>query len=226
MIINKINFPIYETLIIFSIIVGAIYIYIAVDKNNIPVKNIITFFTLFFFLSIFLGKLYTFLEHPDSNFLTIGVTGYGGLLGAILSSIIYNVIYKDNRFFKYTIISLPLIYGFAKLACFFYGCCYGLPYNGPFSVTYPHLTNKPLFPIQLVETILFILLFQVCNTLNKHKNIIYITLILVFTLKFLLDFLRYEHMYKFLSNNQIMSITLCFVTIIIHYIKRPKKASN
>ena len=100
MIINRIDFPIYETLILFSIIVGALYIFIAVDKKDLTKKNIIVFFILFFLLSISLGKLYTLIEHPDTNFFKIGVTGYGGLIGAILASIIYNFIYKDNRFLK------------------------------------------------------------------------------------------------------------------------------
>ena len=121
-------------------------------------------------------------------------------------------------------LSLPLMYGFAKLACFFYGCCYGIPYNGFLAVTYPHVMSESLFPVQLVETISFIILFNICNYLNKHKNIIYITLLLTFLLKFLLDFFRYSHIYEFLSNNQKVSIIFCFVTIIIYFVRR-KKAS-
>lgn len=225
-IINKIDFPIYDIIIVLSLFLGMIYIYICVDKEGIPKKNIIFFFTMFFIIIILCGKIYTLIEYPDSNFWKIGVTGYGGLLGGILSAIIYYCIYKDNRFIKYTIISLPLMYGFAKLACFINGCCYGIPYNGIFAVTYPHIMSKSLFPIQLVETIAFVVLFMVCNTLNKHKNIIYITLLLVFVIKFLLDFLRYSHTYEFLSNNQIVSIVFCFITIIIYFINKRKKVSQ
>lgn len=225
MTIYRTNIPIYEILIYFSIIIGAIYIYISVDKSGIPKKKLVFFFFLFFFNSIFLAKLYSFFEQSGGNIITIGLTGYGGLIGAIAASLLYFFIYKDKRFIKYTIISLPLIYGFAKLACFFNGCCYGIPYNGPFSVKYPSIMNKSLFPIQLVETICFIILFNICNFINKHKNIIYITLILTFILKFLLDFFRYSHIYKFLSNNQIVSIILCFITIIIYFINRIKAST-
>ncbi len=224
MIINKINFPIHEILIVFSILVGIIYIYISADKVGIPKKNFFIFFIMLFIISITCGKIYTIIEHPGSNFWTIGVTGYGGLIGAILTTIIYYFIFHDKRFIKYVILSLPLIYGFAKLACFFHGCCHGIPYDGIFSVTYPHIMNQPLFPVQLVETISFIILFQICNSLNKHKNIIYITLLLTFVLKFLLDFLRYSHIHEFLSNNQIVSIVFCFITIIIYFIN--KKIEN
>ncbi len=224
MVINRIDFPIYDILIVFSIIVGAIYIYLSVDKDNIPKKNILFFFIMFFIIIIMGGKVYTLIEHPGSNFFKIGVTGYGGLIGTLLSAFIYYLIYKDKRFIKYAVLSLPLMYGFAKLACFFYGCCYGIPYNGFLAVTYPHVMSESLFPVQLVETISFIILFNICNYLNKHKNIIYITLLLTFLLKFLLDFFRYSHIYEFLSNNQKVSIIFCFVTIIIYFVRR-KKAS-
>ena len=226
MVINHIDFPIYNILTIFAIIVGAIYIYICVNKENIPKKNILFFFIVFFIITIFSAKIYTLIEHPHSNFLKIGLTGYGGLIGAILSVLIYYIVFKNNVFFKYVVISLPLIYSFAKLACFFCGCCYGIPYDGLFSVTYPHVMNTPLFPIQLVETISFIILFNICNTISNHKNIVYITLLLTFLLKFLLDFLRYSHIHDFLSNNQIVSIIFCFVTIIVYFINKKKHQYN
>jgi prolipoprotein diacylglyceryltransferase len=225
MVINKINFPIYDVLIIFSIIVGAIYIYISVGREKIPKKNILFFFLLFFLIVIVCGKIYTLVENPGSNFFKIGVTGYGGLIGTLLSSFIYYLIYKDKRFIKYAVLSLPLMYGFAKLACFFHGCCYGIPYNGFLAVTYPHVMSESLFPVQLVETISFIILFNICNYLSNHKNIIYIALLLTFLLKFLLDFFRYSHIKEFLSNNQIVSIIFCFITIFVYYINK-KKASN
>ena len=223
-IINKIDFPIYEVLVVFSILVGMVYIYICVDKENIPKKNIIIFFSMIFFIVILCGKIYTLIEYPNSNFWKIGVTGYGGLIGGILAALIYYFIYKDKRFIKYTIISLPLMYGFAKLGCFFNGCCFGIPYDGILSVTYPHVMSKSLFPVQLLDTIAFIGIFMICNSMNKHKNITYITLLLIFLIKFLLDFLRYSHTYEFLSNNQKVSIVFCFITIIVYFINKKKKS--
>lgn len=221
MIINKINFPIYEVIMYSSIIIGIVYIFVALNKENLSKKNIISFFILFFMFSVFFAKLYNLIEHHGrGNLLTIGFTGYGGLIGAILAAYIYGKLYRDNRFFKYTIISLPLIYGFAKLACFFNGCCYGIPYNGPLAVTYSQIMDKSLFPIQLLETFIFIIIFQICNSLHKNKDIIYITLIIVFIAKFLLDFLRYSHTYKLFSNNQVVSILLLSITIIIYLYKK------
>lgn len=221
MVIDKINFPIYEVLIYLSIIIGAIYIYVSMNKENLPKKNIAVFFILFFSIVILTAKMYTFIEfHGKVKFFTIGLTGYGGLIGVLLASLIYNFIYKDQSFFKYTIISLPLIYGFAKLACFFHGCCYGIPYDGFLAVTYPHVMDQSLFPIQLVESIVFVIIFLICNTLHNNKNITYITLITICIVKFLLDFLRYGHLQELISNNQIVSIVICSITIIVYLIKK------
>ena len=142
------------------------------------------------------------------------------MIGGIIVAISSVYLFKDTRFFKYTIISTPLIYSFAKLACLFNGCCIGIPYNGPLAITYPFLGNQTYFPIQLTETIAFIIIFQICNSLHKHKNITYITLLLILTTKFLLDFLRYEHIHKFLSNNQIMSIILLSLVILTYFTKK------
>ncbi|MEE3342823.1 MAG: prolipoprotein diacylglyceryl transferase family protein [Bacilli bacterium] len=223
MVINRIDFPMYEVIMYSSIILGAIYIFIMLNKEKISKKNIIIFFVMFFFFSVFFAKLYNLIEHHGKgNLLTIGFTGYGGLIGAIIAALIYGKIFKDNRFFKYTIIALPLVYGFAKLACFFHGCCYGIPYKGPLAVIYPQVMNKSLFPIQLLESIVFVIIFQVCNTLHKNKNIIYITLIIVFVVKFLLDFLRFSHTHELFSHNQIMSIILIIITFIVYIAKRKK----
>ncbi|MCI5703121.1 MAG: hypothetical protein MR265_03950 [Erysipelotrichaceae bacterium] len=42
----------------------------------------------------------------------------------------------------------------SKITYFIVGCCYGIPYNGPFSVTYPDNLNIPLFPVQLLKQLL------------------------------------------------------------------------
>lgn len=224
MIINYIDFPIYKLLIGLSVIIGVLYIYLSLKKECISNKNIFIFFILFFVFAIFFGKLYTFIiSGCKINFLKASLTAYGGLIGVVIAAFIYEkFFYYGGKIIKYTIISLPLIYSFTKIACFFVGCCYGLPYSGPFSVTYPHIMNKSLFPIQLLEIFVFLSIFIFCNYFYKKKNITYVTLILVSMFKFLLDFLRYNHLYEFISKNQIFSILLCFITIIIYIYNKYK----
>ena len=94
---------------------------------------------------------------------------------------------------KYTILSLPLVYGLTKIACFIAGCCGGIPYEGIFKVKYVDALNIWQFPIQITESIIFLLIFIVCHFFKKNNNINYIAMTLVYIFKFLLDFLRYDH---------------------------------
>ena len=55
------------------------------------------------------------------------------------------------------------MYAIGKIGCFLVGCCYGIKYSGIFSVVYNYSLHAPvgvsLFPIQLVESIVFLLIF-------------------------------------------------------------------
>ena len=81
---------------------------------------------------------------------------------------------------------------------------------------YPHIINKPLFPIQPLEVIIFFMLFLYSNTNKNKKEITYITIIAISILKFNLEFLRYS--YYFLNPNQIFSIVLLIITLIVYKI--------
>ena len=99
-------------------------------------------------------------------------------------------------------------YGFDKKA--------GIPYNGIFSVTYVDGLNISLFPIQIAETISFLVIFIVCNSLKKNKWITYITLIVTILTKLFLDMLRYDHLRILITPNQIASIVLLVIVIAVY----------
>lgn len=227
--IPKINFPIYGIIILVSLIIGGSYIIYCL-KERIKENNSILFFFLFFFLfPILFGKMYTYiLSMGKVSLLEAGLSSYGGLLGILFGAFVFEkILPSDNEIIKYSIISLTLIYAISKLACFIAGCCYGIPYNGLFAVTYPSRLDISLFPIQIVETISFFILFLVCNHFRNNKYILYIVVISASTLKLLLDFLRYEHIDKIITSNQIFSIILIVITTILfiyNYIKN--KTSN
>lgn len=225
MVFDKINFPIYGIIILISVVIGMLYVFISLRKENYKDKNIFLYFLMYIAFSIVLGKMFTIITDPNTNnFLTAGLSSYGGLVGVILAAIIFEkILPTDNKIIKYSIISLPLIYGLTKIACFIVGCCYGIPYNGIFSITYTHGLNQPLFPVQITETIVFLIIFIICHKLRNNKNIIYIVIILVSIFKFLLDFLRYDHVTKLITVNQIFSIILLIGTVIILIYKKIKK---
>ena len=229
MVIPKLQFNYYGTLLIVSILIGVLYIFVSMLKDKYVNKRILGIYFILLIPSIlFFGKLYTVVTSGfKENFITTGFSSYGAAIGVLLSAIIFELIIPTKKkLLKYSIIALPLIYGIAKIGCFMAGCCYGIPYNGPLSVTYSEGLNIPLFPIQICETILFIIIFLICNKYKNNKNIIYITIILSAIGKFSLDFLRYEHIGEILSVNQIFSIILVLITIIIYYINKRNFKEN
>ena len=220
MIINKIKFPIYGTMILLSLILACIFIYFYLKKQKVKNKSIFYYLIMVIPFAMFGGICisYTFGD---------GLSSYAGALALLVASLFYEKINpsKNKDFIKSTLIALPLIYSISKIGCFFAGCCYGLPYDGALSVTYTGGLNIPLIPIQLIETIFFLIAFIVILILNKkhNKHIIEITLIICASLKLLLDFLRYDHLTKVITFNQIVSLILIIITV-IYIIKNSRKS--
>lgn len=158
----------------------------------------------------------------------VGFSSLGGVLGGLLFLFIYSLIIKKD--YKYMLIlfmpSIPLMYAIGKIGCFVAGCCFGIPYDGLLHVTYnnsivaPHGVN--LFPVQITETIVFLIIF--IWIIRKYvKNNISIQLIMKEIMvcsiaKFMLDFLRYEHVSKMITSNQIMCVVL-FIISLLYFIK-------
>ena len=220
--ITRTHIPFYGIFIVLGILLGFIYIYKSLLKDGYKDKNIRLYILLYIAFSFVFSKIFTLItDNNTKSFLTAGLSSYGGLIGVILGAFIFEqILNTDKKIIKYSIISLPLVYGVSKIGCFMAGCCYGIPYNGFLSVIYPEGLNISLFPVQLLESITFILLFIILNKYKNSKNIIYITIILSAILKFILDFLRYEHITKTITTNQIVSIIIILITILILPVSR------
>ena len=218
MVIQTVPFPIYKVMIFLSILVGCTYIFLSLKNENKNNKKLILFFVFYFIFAIIFGKLYTFIAYGfKTSFFKSSLSSYGGLIGTIIWSIVYEKLYpSEGKVIKYTVLALPLIYSFTKIGCFFVGCCHGFIYNGPFKVKYPHVSDHYFFPVQFLEVIVFFIMFIVCNLNKDKKNIAFITLLLIAISKFLVEFLRDATP---INANQIFSITLLIVTIIV-YIKK------
>lgn len=227
MIIPKINFPFYGIIIVLSILVGMFYIYSNLRKDKFDNKQILMYFIMYVAFAFVFGKIYTSLVYLESGFLEAGLSAYGGLVGVVIAAIIFEKIIPTNgSITKYTIISLPLVYGLTKIACSIVGCCGGIPYTGIFKVKYLNALNIWQFPIQIVEAITFIVLFLILNKFKNNKYINYIVLILVSIIKFLLDFLRYEHINILITRNQIFSILLLVIVLIVFVINKISLKKN
>ena len=150
------------------------------------------------------------------DILRAGLSSLGGVIGTIFAAYIFEKIEDhQNEIIKYTILSLPLVYSIPKIGCFLVGCCYGIPYDGFFSVTYPLGLNQPVFPIQFVEVIMFFLLWMGINHFKNKKHITWITIEICTFTKFLLDFLRYDHVEKVITTTQILCIIIFILPLLI-----------
>jgi len=160
---------------------------------------------------------------------------YGGLFGALIIGFI--IIKKDNNYIKYFDIiaaGIPLFLFFAKLGCFFAGCCYGIQSKIGFRYYNTSLTETNdiiRFPVQLLESFFCIILFLYLNYLlinNKFKNkLLYLFLLIYSTGRFFIEYLRGDTSggIWFLSTAQIISILIILV-VLIKFLILDKKHNN
>lgn len=181
------------------------------------------------------AKVLTFLQNYNFygkfDFLWLGLSSYGGVIGAIICLVIFSLQFKKS--FKDILFifmpSIPLMYAIGKIGCFCVGCCYGIQYNGLGHVTYKYSLAAPnnvsLFPVQLLETLVFLLIFlYMISSILKDKfnyKILGVSFILCGVVKFGLDFLRASHIGGVLSLNQIIS--LVFVVLGVISFKRQER---
>lgn len=151
------------------------------------------------------------------NFINAGLSAYGAIFGASFFIILF--CFQFHKSIKETFLllapSFPLMYSIGKIGCFIAGCCYGINYNGLFKIIYKHSKSAPnnvyLFPVQLIESIIFFIIF--IYLIYQHKKnkynlkVLCMTAIICSLTKFILDFFRMSHS-TFFSANQIISLIL------------------
>lgn len=229
MLIPNINerFHLYPILLIVSLVIGLIIPSIKLAKAGMRKDILLCVALLNMFLALFFGKVYTMIAEKSTDLLRTGFSSLGGLAGFLIGTyIFYFICDKDKKIPENYIISLPLIYAISKIGCFFAGCCHGIEYSGVFNVRYELSSacevTTGVLPIQIIETIVFLSIYLMLSIVKKAKireNIVTIILLLSTIAKFILDFLRYSHMGKVLSFNQIVCLIIAVVCIAYSLIK-------
>lgn len=175
---------------------------------------------------------------PFENVLKGGFVFYGGLLGGILGMFIYCKQFKESfaQLAELFATVLPLGHAFGRVGCFFAGCCYGIPYDGPFSHTYHNVigqtpTGIPLLPVQLIEASCLVIIFIVMMILyfkTKEKiGVAPVTYLMIYSvLRFILEFFRGDAergTFLGLATSQWVSIGLLIAAIVVLVLRYQKK---
>ncbi len=155
-----------------------------------------------------------------------GFVFYGGLFGAFLGVYIASKYFKLNNKEQMDICIpiLPIVHGFGRIGCYCVGCCYGIPYSGPFAIRYVASNYAPneigLFPTQIIESVynftIFLFLF-ICSIKQKKLNYTRLYLLSYATFRFFIEFARgdeYRGFLGFFSISQWISIGIVLIELI------------
>jgi len=167
-----------------------------------------------------------------NNFLEGGIVFYGGLLGFITVFILILKLQKRSIRENLNIIAvcIPFFHAFARIGCFYAGCCYGVEAHTFISIYYATTSLEYAYrvPIQLIEAsfnfVLFLILivFSIKKILKQYLLSLLSLYLLLYSIgRFFLEFMRGDDARGYigvLSVSQFISIII-FSIAIVHTVK-------
>jgi phosphatidylglycerol:prolipoprotein diacylglycerol transferase len=172
-----------------------------------------------------------------------GSVFYGGLIGGSLAAFITIRVLKTEWYPGVELLTtvVPLFHTFGRVGCFLSGCCYGIESEYGFIFTRSMVLDANgvrRFPVQLAEAgfnlVLFALLFTLFRRGKLRGRLYFLYLVLYGTARFLLEFLRGDHIrgvwdmgFGSLSTSQIISVGVFAVgllTLIIFTLRGHNKS--
>ena len=170
---------------------------------------------------------------------TDGFVVYGGIIGGILSAMLYCKV-KKLPFLKYFDLLMPsvaLAQGFGRIGCFLAGCCYGKETESAIGIIFHNSAYAPngvkLLPTQLISSGLDFLLFFVLLGISKKKKgdgqIAGLFLIFYSVGRFILEFFRGDLIRGSvgeLSTSQFIAIFVCLAGILLIVARNGKCEEN
>lgn len=169
-----------------------------------------------------------------------GMIFYGGLIGAFIFGLIYAKIRRLNitLYMDCSAFFAPFFHGFARIGCFFGGCCYGIESKLGFAAvgnTVTDIGEVSRFPVQLLEASLnFLIALAIFSLLKKGRfkgRLFYVYLSIYAIVRFLDEFLRGDDVRGFvldLSTSQFISIfvELFAIIMLVSTARRRHKTSS
>ena len=192
--------------------------------KNITRRKIIIGITECVVIFISSSLLATLLLRYFADWFTHGNANYYGTLTAWMIVVtLLSLLFKINPLKAHDVltIALPTQLFFAKLACFFHGCCSGFELPGSFY--FNQKTGRYEFPVQLVEALVALALFFFLIWYKKRNKIpgsvfpMYI--VLYSASRFLTEFLRadFPNVLGPFDAYQIMSFVFLLIGLLIFY---------
>ena len=183
-------------------------------KGKVSIKHIICMSALNYGLIIYGALLGNILIHGLG---TWGLNSSGASCGLLLGILFYAYMYPQygSVIMKAYTLMLPYMYGVGKIGCAFGGCCGGRPYSGPLHI---HTVKGEVFPIQITEAVIFLILFVISILFYLKKEFEPIKFACIYaSCKILLDFLRDTHTNSVITTNQIIC---SFVIIALIFVRK------
>ncbi|MBN1505032.1 MAG: prolipoprotein diacylglyceryl transferase [Candidatus Eisenbacteria bacterium] len=178
-------------------------------------------------------------EFPDlpAGFFKIwegGLTMYGGVLVAVAGGIAFLIARGERVWLVCDVVAPALALGEAvtRLGCFMNGCCFGLPTDLPWAVTFPEdsfsaavFPGDALHPSQLytfgAALIVFFVVLRLGRSFKYEGGLFWLCILLLSCARFLIDFTRYYGASDYLgrldglnfNNNQLITAGLALVSV-------------
>ncbi len=225
-VIPEFKYSLYSPIVLLSIIIGIIMASLLMKKAGVTGKSIFyTDILVFVFIIVCSFMMSIALTGDIRRISFVAAGGAAGLiLGVTLSIFIINEKVIDTA--AAWVLVTPLMYGLSKIACFVSGCCYGIRYRGPFNVIYVAKGNDSFFPIQLLESIFFVIIFFIGLLLylklaDKRLLVARLVVILSAITKIGLEYLRFNHAERGVSGYQvIIFIIACAAYLLVVFIDK------
>ena len=194
----------YKTMIASALFFGLLTIAYLQQKRNVPKKIVFLFAVLELIMCLCTSLLTNFVLTKGQY---IRLNSSGAALGMLLGAYIFTRItpkYKEV-FFESFVVALPLMYGVAKIGCAFAG------------FMRVHTDKGNLFPIQKLESVVFLLLFAFSIVLYFKKRFNPLVASSIYAIaKIALDFLRYAHLYHVITATQVMCVVIVVLFIFLN----------
>ena len=237
--IGGLSIPGYGTMIVLGLFVTGVLAYLIFKKKNLCFDDFLIM-EAYGFVGAFIGAKLMFIGvninsinfayvHTLAGFNELmgsGFVFYGGLIGALVSVVLASKFHKIDvvTIMKSIICLLPLGHAFGRIGCFMAGCCYGIPYDGPFAVRFHEDSFAPsdidLFPVQLLEAIVLLIIALVCWLISRKKDgmqAIDAYFLMYGSARFFIEILRYDDLERggfwYMSTSQWVSIALIVATL-------------